>query len=85
MAAGVPITKHKVTEECKVMQLNNITFKITLQQGLNRQIRRMCQHLGYRVKKLKRIRIMNIKLKDIPEGRWRYLTKDELEKLREHL
>jgi len=67
------------------MQLNNITFKITLQQGLNRQIRRMCQHLGYRVKKLKRIRIMNIKLKDIPDGRWRYLTKDEAKKLREHL
>jgi len=85
MASGVPITKHKITDACKVMQLNNITFKITLQQGLNRQIRRMCQHLGYRVKKLKRIRIMNIKLKDIPEGRWRYLTKEELVKLRKHL
>ena len=82
MSSGVPILGKQMTKECKVIQLNNITFKITLQQGLNRQIRRMCQHLGYRVKKLKRIRIMNVKLKDIPEGRWRYLTKDEIKKLR---
>lgn len=85
MSDGVPIQGKQITKKCRVIQLNNITFKITLQQGLNRQIRRMCQHLGYRVKKLKRIRIMNIKLKDIPEGRWRYLTKDEIKKMRELL
>ena len=85
MSSGVAITKNKLTDPCKVIQLNNATFKITLQQGLNRQIRRMCQELGYKVKKLKRIRIMNIKLKDIPEGRWRYLTKDELIRLQEQL
>ncbi|MBT8302349.1 MAG: 23S rRNA pseudouridine synthase F, partial [Maribacter sp.] len=55
-------------------------FKIILTQGLNRQIRRMCEYLGYRVKKLKRVRIMNVKL-DIPVGKWRDLTTDELREI----
>ena len=57
-----------------------MNFRIILTQGLNRQIRRMCEHLGYEVKKLKRIRIMNIKL-DLPVGKWRDLSSQELSSL----
>lgn len=53
------------------------TFRIVLTQGLNRQIRRMCEYFGYRVISLKRIRIMNIELGDLPEGKWRHITPDE--------
>jgi len=77
MGNGVPILD-TVTNNCFVEQLNTNTFKIILTQGLNRQIRRMCEYLDYRVVKLKRIRIMNVKL-DVPVGKWRNLTKKELD------
>ena len=61
------------------------TFRIVLTQGLNRQIRRMCEYFGYRVVSLKRIRIMNIYLDLLPEGKWRYLTEEELQVLEQSL
>jgi len=79
MAAGVPILD-TVTKECVVEQIGRKTFKIILTQGLNRQIRRMCEYLDYRVTKLKRVRIMNVEL-DIPHGTYRDLTKDELNEI----
>lgn len=80
MSKGVSILGTK-TNPCKVNKINDRVFRIILTQGLNRQIRRMCQKLGYRVVKLKRIRIMNIKLADLKTGRWRNLTKGELQQL----
>jgi 23S rRNA pseudouridine2604 synthase len=68
MASGVPILD-TVTKKCKVEKIGRFVFKITLIQGLNRQIRRMCEHLGYEVETLKRERIMNIKLEKLPTGR----------------
>lgn len=79
MANGVPILD-TVTRKCHVEQIGRKTFKIILTQGLNRQIRRMCEYLDYRVTKLKRVRIMNIEL-DIPLGKWRDLTPKELRDL----
>jgi 23S rRNA pseudouridine2604 synthase len=79
MQNGVPILG-TVTKKCLVKKLNDHTFKIILTEGLNRQIRRMCEHLGYNVTKLKRIRIMNIKL-DVPIGKWRDFTKKELQEI----
>lgn len=76
MANGIPILD-KVTKKCKVEKLSKLKFKIILTQGLNRQIRRMCEYLNYEVTDLKRTRIMNIKL-DVPVGEYRELTKDEL-------
>ncbi|UCS94617.1 23S rRNA pseudouridine(2604) synthase RluF [Echinicola marina] len=76
MSNGVPILG-TVTKKCKVEQIGQYKFKIVLTQGLNRQIRRMCAYLDYEVTKLKRIRIMNIGL-DVPVGKWRYLTAEEL-------
>jgi len=76
MQNGVPILD-TVTRKCKVEQLSSNQFKIVLTQGLNRQIRRMCEYLDYRVKKLKRVRIMNVDL-DVPVGKWRHLTNNEL-------
>ncbi len=76
MSAGVPILD-TVTRKCHVEEVGRNVFKIVLTQGLNRQIRRMCEHLGYRVVKLRRVRIMNINL-DMPVGKWRYLTEQEL-------
>lgn len=76
MSEGVPILD-TVTRECEVEQITKFRFRIVLTQGLNRQIRRMCEYLGYRVVNLKRTRIMNVKL-DVPTGEWRDLTKDEL-------
>ena len=76
MSNGVQILD-TITKSCIVKQLGPKKFKIILTQGLNRQIRRMCESLGYRVKSLKRIRIMNIKL-DLPTGKYRDLTKQEL-------
>ncbi|NLK22185.1 MAG: 23S rRNA pseudouridine(2604) synthase RluF [Epulopiscium sp.] len=73
--------EYTLTNRCKVEKINARTFKITLTQGLNRQIRRMCSHFGYRVEKLKRIRIMNIKLKNLPVGKWRNLTEEEIKKM----
>ena len=79
MSSGVPIL-NTVTRPCDVKRVREYEFKIILTQGLNRQIRRMCEHLGYRVKKLKRTRIMNIKL-DIPLGDWRYFSSKEISEL----
>lgn len=79
MRNGVPILD-TVTRKCKVEQLSKFKFKIILTQGLNRQIRRMCDFLDYRVVKLKRTRIMNVKL-DLPIGQWRDLTKAELKEI----
>lgn len=82
MATGVPILD-TVTRPCVIKKINANTFNIILTQGLNRQIRRMCEFLGYRVKTLKRIRIMNIHLDGIPYGKWRYLNKTEMHDLME--
>ena len=79
MRNGVPILD-TVTKKCEVEKIDTMNFRIVLTQGLNRQIRRMCEHLGYEVKKLKRIRIMNIKL-DLPVGKWRDLTPQEMNEL----
>lgn len=79
MSNGIPILD-TVTRKCKVVQTGKTSFKITLTQGLNRQIRRMCEYLGYNVTKLKRIRIMNIGL-DVPVGKWRDLTPKELQEI----
>tara|TARA_B100001287_G_scaffold200137_1_gene169572 strand:- start:7922 stop:8647 length:726 start_codon:yes stop_codon:yes gene_type:complete len=76
MQNGIPILG-TVTENCIVKKINTKKFKIILTQGLNRQIRRMCEFLGYRVQQLKRVRIMNIKL-DLKIGQWRYFTKKEI-------
>ncbi|AWI07566.1 23S rRNA pseudouridine synthase F [Clostridium drakei] len=77
MSSGVSIL-NTVTKPCKVYKEGSHIFRIILTQGLNRQIRRMCESLGYNVLKLKRTRIMNVTLKDIPIGKWRYLTSNEL-------
>jgi 23S rRNA pseudouridine2604 synthase len=79
MSQGIPILD-TITRPCKVEKINNYTFKIILTQGLNRQIRRMCEYLNYNVEKLKRIRIMNIVL-DVPVGKWRDLSEQELSEL----
>jgi len=79
MSGGVPILD-TVTKKCKVKKIDRFTFKIILTQGLNRQIRRMCEYLGYDVKTLKRVRIMNISL-DMPLGKYRELTKEEFKEL----
>lgn len=76
MSQGVPILD-TVTRPCKLTQTHKTEFRIILTQGLNRQIRRMCEYLGYNVIKLKRVRIMNVNL-DIGKGKWRHLTKKEL-------
>lgn len=80
MANGVPMLG-VTTKKCKVVQEAPTVFRITLIQGLNRQIRRMCEHFGYEVTKLERVRIMNISLKGIPLGEWRDLTKSELDQI----
>ncbi|MED3787177.1 23S rRNA pseudouridine(2604) synthase RluF [Peribacillus frigoritolerans] len=80
MSSGVEILDTK-TLPCKVEQLTKYTFNITLMQGLNRQIRRMCSALGYEVRDLHRIRIMNIHLDGLAIGQWRDLTEDELTEL----
>ncbi|WP_138476371.1 23S rRNA pseudouridine(2604) synthase RluF [Dyadobacter bucti] len=77
MSAGVPILD-TVTRKCFVKKESTYVFTIVLTQGLNRQIRRMCEYLGYEVTKLKRVRIMNVTLKDLPVGKWRDLTDNEM-------
>ncbi|QQN34017.1 23S rRNA pseudouridine(2604) synthase RluF [Rahnella aceris] len=77
MGAGVPMLG-TVTKKCKVKKEAPMVFRITLVQGLNRQIRRMTKHFGFDVTKLERVRIMNINLKGLPLGEWRDLTDDEL-------
>lgn len=79
MGKGVPILD-TVTRECEVEQVSKYVFRIILTQGLNRQIRRMCEYLGYEVTALKRIRIINISL-DVPVGRYRELTPAEIKQL----
>lgn len=79
MRNGVPILE-TITRKCEVEEIGKYQFKIVLTQGLNRQIRRMCEYLDYNVKKLKRVRIMNINL-DIPVGKWRDLTPSELQEI----
>jgi len=77
MAAGVPILD-TVTNPCRVTQVGRNTFRIVLTQGLNRQIRRMCEHFGYTVRRLQRVRIMHVHLGSLPTGQWRPLTAAEL-------
>lgn len=86
MAKGVEIynpakNEYTVTDPCTIVRMGRKTYKLTLAQGLNRQIRRMSWKLGYRVVKLKRTRIMNIHLGDLPTGKWRHLTEEELSTL----
>lgn len=80
MSKGVSILG-TVTKPCKVIKLNDRSFKIIITQGLNRQIRRMCQVFNYKVVKLQRVRIMNILLEHLEIGKWRYLTLEELNDL----
>ena len=82
MSGGVYLDELEVTtRKCKVKKLSKYEFNIVLTQGLNRQIRRMCQMLGYRVKTLKRVRIMNIELSDLKEDTYRNVTAEELKVL----
>ena len=81
MSGGVPILG-TVTRKCHVEKTGEKTFRIILTQGLNRQIRRMCEYLGYRVKRLKRVRVMNLELGGLPAGQYREATKKELEELK---
>lgn len=78
MSRGVRILD-AVTKKCNVQMINKNTFRITLTQGLNRQIRRMCEVFGYKVRRLQRVRIMNIKLGHLKIGHWRNLTQAELQ------
>lgn len=84
MSGGIPILG-TTTKKCKVTQEGANRFRIILTQGLNRQIRRMCEYLGYEVTKLKRVRIMNISLGKLPIGQWRFLTEEEIEVLNRSL
>lgn len=78
MSNGIPILD-TVTKKCKVERISRFVFRMVLIQGLNRQIRRMCEYLGYEVTALKRIRIMNVDLDNLPVGQWRDLTKEEMD------
>ena len=82
MKDGVPVLG-TVTRKCQVFQTGKRTFQIILTQGMNRQIRRMCEYLGYRVKRLKRVRVMNICLGDLQVGKYREATAEEMQVLRE--
>lgn len=84
MSSGVPILD-RVTLPCRVRRTGERSFNIILVQGLNRQIRRMCEYLGYNVRALKRIRIMNIRLGSMKPGQWRELTDEELSGLMDRL
>ena len=77
MAGGVPILG-TVTNPCRVSQVGRNTFRIVLTQGMNRQIRRMCEHFDYTVRRLQRVRIMHIRLGELPIGKWRNLTSEEV-------
>jgi 23S rRNA pseudouridine2604 synthase len=79
MASGIPILD-TVTKKCEVEQTGKFEFRIVLTQGLNRQIRRMCEFCGYEVTALKRVRIMNVSL-DVPVGEWRYISDEEMNEL----
>jgi len=82
LAGGVPLVElNTTTRKCKVEKIGNRKIRIILTQGLNRQIRRMCEYFGYRVEKLERVRIMNITLGDLKTGQYREVTAEEYEKL----
>lgn len=82
LAGGVPLVElNTTTRKCKVEKIAKRKFRIILTQGLNRQIRRMCEYFGYRVEKLERVRIMNIKLGELKSGEYREVTQAEYEKL----
>lgn len=84
MANGVPLKElDTTTRKCRVEKLGKHKFKIVLTQGLNRQIRRMCEYFGYQVLELKRVRIMNIRLGNLETGKYRAVTPEELETLYE--
>jgi 23S rRNA pseudouridine2604 synthase len=80
MEAGVPILD-TVTQPCEVSRISDYVFRIILTQGLNRQIRRMCAHFEFQVRRLERVRIMNITLEGIPKGKWRELSEAELSQI----
>lgn len=80
MSSGVPVLG-EITRKCFVRKEGNKKFRIILTQGMNRQIRRMCQHLGYKVQSLTRIRIMNVSLGNLPIGKWRMLTQNEINEM----
>jgi 23S rRNA pseudouridine2604 synthase len=80
MAGGLPILG-TMTQKCRVERIDDHTFKIILTQGLNRQIRRMCELLGYDVVRLKRVRIMHIAIGKLRPGQWRTLTREETQTL----
>ncbi len=82
MSNGIPILD-TVTKKCFVRKDSPNSFTIILTQGLNRQIRRMCEYLGYQVTKLKRVRIMQVTLKDLAVGKWRNLTVSEMQQINE--
>lgn len=82
MAGGVPILD-TITRKCKVERVGKFKFRIILTQGLNRQIRRMCEYFGYKVTRLVRVRVMNIKLGDLRPGEYRPVTEKEITKLYE--
>ncbi len=84
MSNGLPILGTK-TKKCEVHKINKFVFSIILTQGLNRQIRRMCEYLNYKVISLKRIRIMNVDLGNLKPGEWRDLTQEELNGLKNKL
>ena len=81
MSNGVPILEDRITKKCFVEKIDDNTFRIILKQGLNRQIRRMCEYFGYDVIKLERVRVMNIELGKLKEGRYRNISKQEREEL----
>jgi 23S rRNA pseudouridine2604 synthase len=81
MQSGVPVLG-QITLPCKISKVSARVFKIILHQGLNRQIRRMCEYEGYKVVKLRRIRFMNITLGTLGTGQWRYLTAKEITELK---
>ena len=83
MENGVKIL-YTITQPCQLKKISKNEFKIVLQQGLNRQIRRMCEALGYKVRTLQRIRIMHFKL-DMPVGKYRLLNNDEIRFLKDQL
>lgn len=84
MGSGVPVLE-TVTKKCKVEQLDDYTFSIILTQGLNRQIRRMCEFLGYEVRTLKRVRIMNVLLGKLKPGTFREFTAEEMKTLQKSI
>lgn len=84
LAGGVPILG-TMTRKCKTQRIGKRSFRIILTQGMNRQIRRMCEYFDYRVVSLKRVRIMNIHLGDLPVGQYRFVTPQELRRLEQML